>query len=376
MTAQQRPLIDIAEVVAMLSDRIDALVADLLPNAERVGHEWVVGSLDGDPGRSLSICRTGGKAGVWADFSGQDKGDALDLVAGALFGNDKKRAFKWALGWLGLERMDDKLLQKQRARAAALREQNIRKANENRDAQRGRAQRLFYGAEADILGTPVDLYLQGRGIDVGTMPRVPRGLRYKPAMTYKWCPPGEAPRMDPDAGKSFAGMVACVINAEGETIAAHRTFLAQRPDGSWGKAPVGTPPGRDAKMSLGELAGGFIPLWRGANGRTWKDPAADETLAIAEGIENALSIVAKRPAWRVISAVSLKNMGALVLPPIWKDIVICGDNDPNQAEQNALRAAIWRLQDQGRQVRLALPPPEYKDFNDLLRGIRRPVQGA
>ena len=48
-----------------LLDRIDALVAELFPNAKRESSDWRVGGLDGEAGNSLSIGRTGDRRGLW-----------------------------------------------------------------------------------------------------------------------------------------------------------------------------------------------------------------------------------------------------------------------------------------------------------------------
>ena len=68
------------EIALMLAARADVLVLDLLPGGHREGHEWRCGSVAGEPGDSLGVHLTGTKSGIWADFSTDQKGDALDLV--------------------------------------------------------------------------------------------------------------------------------------------------------------------------------------------------------------------------------------------------------------------------------------------------------
>lgn len=53
----------------------------LLPAGKQQGHEWRVGSLDGEEGRSLGVHLVGTKAGIWSDFSTGESGDLLDLWA-------------------------------------------------------------------------------------------------------------------------------------------------------------------------------------------------------------------------------------------------------------------------------------------------------
>src|SRR5438270_1654209 len=90
------------DIARMLAGRIDQLVRDLLPAGHREGHEWRCGSVAGEPGNSLGVHLTGAKAGVWSDFSADQKGDALDLVA-AVHGVSIGEAIGWSRKWLGLD---------------------------------------------------------------------------------------------------------------------------------------------------------------------------------------------------------------------------------------------------------------------------------
>lgn len=49
----------------------------LFPNGKQNGNEWMVGSLSGESGRTLQICISGKKVGVWADFNAGNKGNNL-----------------------------------------------------------------------------------------------------------------------------------------------------------------------------------------------------------------------------------------------------------------------------------------------------------
>lgn len=88
-----------------LSDRlklnIERLCMTLFPHGKRVGREWCVGSLAGEEGGSLKVCLDGANAGLWADFAGDDKGDALDLLAKAK-NISVADAMKEARVWLGM----------------------------------------------------------------------------------------------------------------------------------------------------------------------------------------------------------------------------------------------------------------------------------
>lgn len=69
------------EISDRLASQIDTVVRHLLPNGKKVGHEWCVGSAAGEAGHSCKIQIDGDRAGLWADFAGNDSGDALDLWA-------------------------------------------------------------------------------------------------------------------------------------------------------------------------------------------------------------------------------------------------------------------------------------------------------
>lgn len=71
--------IDFASLARDLLGRADFWVEQWFPNGRRDGHEWKVGSLAGEVGRSLSINM---RTGVWKDFaSDEGGGDLLSLYA-------------------------------------------------------------------------------------------------------------------------------------------------------------------------------------------------------------------------------------------------------------------------------------------------------
>ena len=62
-----------------LSNQALSVAQYLLPNGKKEGAEWRVGSLGGNPGKSLGVHIRGDKAGVWCDFESGESGDLLDL---------------------------------------------------------------------------------------------------------------------------------------------------------------------------------------------------------------------------------------------------------------------------------------------------------
>lgn len=67
--------------------RADTLVPQWLPAGHRSGPEWRVGNLRGAAGNSLAVNLV---TGVWADFSGDDKGGDLISLYAAIFHNGKQ----------------------------------------------------------------------------------------------------------------------------------------------------------------------------------------------------------------------------------------------------------------------------------------------
>jgi putative DNA primase/helicase len=186
----------------------------------------------------------------------------------------------------------------------------------------------------DAAGTPVEVWLRTRGL-LGRMPPVLRYLQHCPHRN----------------GGYYPAMVAPIVNVAGEQIGIHKTFL--RPDGT-GKADV---PKSEQRETCGLMKGGAVRL-----GRVWPDG----WLIIGEGIETSMSamLIYRRPAWAALSACGVEN---LILPPAARKILICADRDENGVGEQAARNAGQRWLEEGRDVRLALPP-ELGDFNDLLTG--------
>jgi hypothetical protein len=339
--------LDAGEFARGLAQRILALVQDLLPAGQREGHEYKVGSVAGEAGRSLSICLSGTRAGIWADFSGDMRGDALDLVAAVLYGGDKRSAIAWALRWLGWS--SDAAPQTRRLSPRPIDTSGTASA-EDEDRKRW-ARKIWLAAAPALKGTPAAEYLLGRGVDLGRLGRQPRALRFHPAL-YN----GESRR-------EWPALVAAICDDTGEHVATHRTWLA-RQDGVWGKAPL-----RDARKSIGTVSGGSIRLWRGASGKSLANALAGEAAAIAEGIETALSVAIACPEMRVLCCVSLANMANLALPPAITRIYLCADNDPNNDQAaRAVRRAAMRYQAQDRLVHIAMPATPGADWNDVLQG--------
>src|SRR6266536_4200325 len=205
------------------------------------------------------------------------------------------------------------------------------KADEASDRQRTEmALRIWAETRRPAVATPVEKYLQARGI---TIPP-PDMLSFHPALRHR-------------SGEVWPTMVALVTRgADGEPIGIHRTFLSRD---SGGKAPV-TP----QKMMLGPCRGGAVRLG-----------PATHLLMVGEGIETCLAAMqeASLPAWAALSA---SGLCSLDLPPEIQEVIVLADGD--DAGETAAKTAALRWTREGRLVRIARPPAGM-DFNDVLKGF-------
>lgn len=162
-------------------------------------------------------------------------------------------------------------------------------------------------------------------------------LRYHPALRH------------PPTGQEWPALVALVTDAvTGQPLTLHRTWIAA--DGS--KAPVEPP-----RMLLGghRKAGGVI--------RLWPDEAVTVGLAVAEGIESALSLAhGFTPVWACIDA---GNLSALPVLSGVESLLIAADHD--EAGIAAAEACGRRWAAAGRAASIVMPEAPKTDINDIAR---------
>lgn len=350
--------ISLSDLEAMLEGSAESLCHHLFPNGQVRGGFFEIGSIAGEPGRSLKVNLTVGRRGLWTDFADKDApnghGDLLWLIAHSRTGGDLRQAAAYARAWLGLDDIDPERLATARAQAKEQRERIDRAREREREKKRRKAIGLW-GHATPLPDTPAERYLQGRGIDIRQLGRAPGALRYRPDV---WCT---------EVGAKLPAMVAIVLDITGRQMACHRTYLARRLDGSWGKASL-----EDPKKALGSFDGGYIPIWKGRHRHPMKDIPEGTAVYVTEGIEDALTVALMRPELRVICAITLGNIGAIELPPQAGPLVIVADRDaPGSKAIDALERSIARQQQRGRRVQLVLPPEGHKDMNEALQRMER-----
>lgn len=346
-------VIEISDMAKMMAQRAEEICAEILPMGRREGREWVEASTArGGLGDALKVHLAGARAGTWKHFADAGSGgDMIDLVAYVLFSGDKKRAVAYAKSWLGLDNADPARLKQQRMKARAAAKKREEQAVKEMADKKRYAHSLWLNADPKLLGSPVDLYLLGRGIGLGDLPKVPGSLRYARALRH----------VD---GHSYPAMVAAVNDGAGGFSAVHRTYLHAPAQGVVTKAPLG----EKAKMVLGPYAGGFITLNRGASGQPLSRAPEGDEVVLCEGIEDGLSIALACPEMRVLAALSVSNFRNIILPERVRTVVLAADNDPPLSPAGkALSAAAGKFIEEGRCVMIARSPVG-KDFNDCLRG--------
>jgi hypothetical protein len=202
---------------------------------------------------------------------------------------------------------------------------------------------------ASATGSLVESYLRGRGI-ICAPPASIRFLR------------GQGNWSD---GQTYPAMISLVQRVPGDDdhtaleygaslidTGAHFTFLQDGgPDGPVVKAAT-----EASKLTLGQLRHGGV----------WLTPIEQigEQLAVAEGIETALSVmqITKLPT---VAALSAAGMRSLRWPPQVRRLWIAADND--EAGLMAAKALLGRALCAGLQAHIKIPAGGKNDFNDLLR---------
>lgn len=178
----------------------------------------------------------------------------------------------------------------------------------------------------------VEKYLKSRGY----IQRIPENIRYHTNLKHT------------PTQQYFPVMLAAITKwPNEEIIGLHRTFL--KTDGS-NKADV-----ERNKMMIGQAKGGAVML-----------TPANSKLIITEGIETALSVYAATgfSTWAALSAGGMENVQ---IPPvdITQEIIIAADGD--KPGRKAAYKLAMKLLNNGYKTRIAIPPEEGTDFNDLLK---------
>lgn len=317
---------DASELARRLARDAEAVCRHYLSNGQRRGRYWTVGDVRNTPGRSMFVRLSGpesgpGAAGHWTDAASTEYGDLLDVIRESCGFIDFRDAAEEARRFLRLPRAEPR--------------RGPKPVGTPVSPGSPEAARRLIAMSQPIRRTLVKTYLCNRGIkavqDAGA-------LRFHPRCYYR-----------PDDGsptETWPAMIAAVTDLSGAITGAHRTWLA--PDG-FGKAPVDTP-----RRAMGSLLGHAVRFG-----------AADDVLAVGEGIETMLSLRCALPIMPMAAALSANHLAALLLPLTLRRLYIARDADA--AGDTALAALTKRAEAAGIEA-LALSP-RMGDFNEDLRAF-------
>ena len=307
-------------------------------------------------------------------------GDGLALVRLAL-GCDFASALSWLCGEAAAP-VDPEL--ERRRRGERLR----REAARSREAAQYRAQAIeravaIWRFGRDAAGTPVQRYLELRGVGPDRIGGMPEALRYHPDLPYRHRPKGG----DWITVHRGPAMLAGILAPDGSLIGVHRTWLdLESENGKVVLEHAGE--ALPAKKVEGSKKGGAIRL---LGPLALRDAC---TIVVGEGIETTLSAAVPdtfRGAafWsgvdlgnlsgRLLSGPGLRYAGRpdmndadAWLPPPWIERLVFiadGDSEP-RATLSRLQAGLRRAAAHVPGLRIELAHPgEGRDLNDVLRGV-------
>lgn len=321
--ARMGPEHDLDKLSRQLAQRAPTWIPEIFPNGRlsQDGKEWRLANIRGDAPKKEGSCvitLRGEHAGCWQEFDGGGGGGPLSTLKHATHLSGRA-LFERAAEIVG-------------GTAAPKANGHDRRRRTEEDVAREIDFILRYCEPAR--GTPVETYLNARGLDLPDCP----DLLFHPNLT-DW----EAKRGRP--------ALVCVLrrpNTDAETGGIWRIYLA---DDGKGKANM-----PKAKMGLGPCAGGVAML---------APMGQDGALGIAEGVETALAAmqIFGIPTWAGLSA---SGVTGFVFPPGLRELTIFSDrgNGGEKAAWDLYKRAIAA----GIDVFVVLPKSD-DDFNkDLILG--------
>ena len=186
--------------------------------------------------------------------------------------------------------------------------------------------------EAGLGASRLREYFEYRGLPMTP----PNTLRIHPSLEYWY---------DGESHGKFPCMVARIIKND-ELAGIHRTFLDLDTPG---KAPVPKP--KLSKKCLDSMTGGCIRLF---------EFNQEKPLGLCEGIETALAVhqMTDYPVWACVSSTMMEKVQ---LPNNIKSVIIAADKDRSGDGQESAEKLAQRLADEGREVKVSLPPVEIPD---------------
>lgn len=326
---------DAAEIARRLAREAEAVCRHYLPHGRCAGRYWLVGDVQGTPGRSLYVRLAGpesgpGAAGKWSDAATGEHGDLLDLIAA----NRKLASIAETL---------------EEARAFLRTPRPARDvAHSIVPAPRGSpdAARRLFAASSPIAGTLAEIYLRRRGLtDVRRLP----ALRFHPRCYHR--PDGDAPV------ETWPTLIAAVTDLAGFITGVQRTYLD--PTLASGRDVVlsqdGKAPFEEPRRAIGSLLGHGVRF----------GPAQAPVTFAGEGVETMLSLRVVLPGAPLIAGLTANHLAAITFPGGLRRLYVARDAD------DAGDGAFARLQERGTAAGIEIIglEPQRDDFNADLRAF-------
>ncbi|MEX0853517.1 MAG: toprim domain-containing protein [Bauldia sp.] len=315
---------DASELARRLARQAEVVCRHYLSAGHREGRYWLVGNVQGKPGRSMFVRLRGpesgkGAAGKFTDAATGEHGDLLDVIRESCGLVDFKDVADEARTFLSLPHSEPAPQPRHRPTSAP--------------TGSPEAARRLFGMSQPITGTVAEAYLRKRGI---TALHGVGSLRFHPRCYYR---PDEH-----STTETWPAMIASVTDLAGRITGAHRTWLS--PDGD-GKAPIDTP-----RRAMGDLLGHAVRFG-----------VAHDVIAAGEGIETILSLRCVLPDMPMVAALSAAHLAACQFPATLRRLYIVRDDDP--AGDGARDSLIERANAAG--IEAIVLSPTLADFNEDLR---------
>ncbi len=335
--------IDLQRLKADLNAQVETVVTHYLGEPKkRRANQWQYGIKKG----SLFVTTQGAKQGSWYDFQTGTGGDMLSLIQHYTTG-DFKTTLNEAFDFLGgqshyLENFQETPEQ------IALREKRqleaLRIAESENAKKLAHVQTIAKGT-LPIAGTLAEKYLsEHRGIH-GQLNS--DNLRFHPALK-NW-----------SNGQTYPALVVLAHDADQRLTGLQATFLDPL------TACKATMEQGNNKLSRGQI--GF--------GSTVHHAISENphpTIALAEGLETALSVAEAHPDWEVKLTFGVSNVEKVAIASGQQSLVICADNDGlDSGTAKSVKKAVENLATQGIAAVVVEPTKpqgiEKWDFNDALK---------
>ncbi|QMW22255.1 DUF7146 domain-containing protein [Sandaracinobacteroides saxicola] len=298
---------DASDLARQLARNAESVCRHYLPQGRRQGRYWLVGDVEGTPGRSLFVWLTGstsgkGAAGKWTDAATGEHGDLLDLIAASQRLISLADALEEARRFLSLPQPEPRSFEPLPPVPTGSAEAGWR----------------LWAISQPVHGTLAETYLRQRGIpDL----RAIGCLRFHPNCCYR------ADADDPPGTPAaFPALIAAVRDSDGTLCGLHRTWLD--PSGIT-KAAITTP-----RPAMGDLLGHGLRFAR-----------VEDVMVAGESIETMLSLRQILPDMPMIAALSAAHLAAFKLPPNLRRLYIARDTDA--AWHQAATTLADRAQDSG-----------------------------